>query len=155
MSISLASPVTGTAMSGLTSPTYTVVADSAMPSNMKQYAVTALGGTQTGVTPHSIGSPFTISWIRPLVYKALGVVSSVTGLLKSVPKNTHKIITRKGVIPLAGQPASLMIITTEVSVPAGADLADPLSVKAALSLHTAALAAQGSGLGDTVVSGIL
>lgn len=155
MSISLSSPVTGTAMSGLTSPTYTVVADAAMPSNMRQYAVTALGGTQTGVTIHSLGSPFTVAWIRPLVYKVLGVVSSATGLLRSVPKNTHKVITRKGVIPLAGQPASVMVITTEIAVPAGADLADPLSVKAALSLHAAALAAQGSGLGDTVVSGIL
>lgn len=155
MSISLSSPVTGTAMSGLTSPTYTVVADTAMPSNMRQYAVTALGGTQTGVTIHSLGSPFTVAWIRPLVYKVLGVVSSATGLLRSVPKNTHKVITRKGVIPLAGQPASVMVITTEIAVPAGADLADPLSVKAALSLHSAALAAQGSGLGDTVVSGIL
>ena len=66
------SPVTGAAQTGLTTPTYTFVADVAPDANGKQVAVTALGGTQVGVTPHSVASPFTGTFVRPKSFKALG-----------------------------------------------------------------------------------
>lgn len=156
MSVSLSSPVTGAAQTGLTSPTYTVSVDSTPPAvNMKQWAVTALGGTQTGVSAHGISSPFTISFTRPVNYRPLGIVNPVTGLLRQVPRNSYKIITRKGVIPLSGQASIPMIVTTTIEVPAGSDIADPNSVRAALSLHFGACQQVSSGLGDTYVSGIL
>jgi hypothetical protein len=58
-------------------------------------------------------------------------------------------------MPLAGQPSALMTIKTEISVPAGSDTADPLSIKAALSAHLGAVAQQSSGIGDTVITGVM
>lgn len=155
MSVTLSSPVTGAAQSGLTSPTYTTVDDTAPSANMRQYAVTALGGTQTGVTTHSTNSPFTVSFVRPVTYKALGAVNSSTGLLRSVPKNTHKVITRKGMTVLSGQPVVTGLVSTNIDVPAGVDLADPSNLKAMLSLHIGVLEQLSSSLGQLCLTGIL
>lgn len=59
MSFTLTSPITGAAQTGFTSPTYTLTSDLAPDNNGKQVAVTALGGTQVGVTTHSVAAPFT------------------------------------------------------------------------------------------------
>lgn len=155
MAISLTSPVSGASQTGLTTPTYTVAVDSAPDTNMKQWAVTALGGTQPGVAVSSGSSPFTVNFVKPKVFKTLGKANPVTGLIKNVPHNTYKVITRKGVIPLAGQPTIAMPITTEIPVPAGVDIADPLNLKAALSLHIGALQQIAAGLGETTISNSL
>lgn len=154
MSMSLTSPVTGGAQTGFTSPTYTTVADVAPDVNGKQSAVTAVGGTQTGVTVHSVASPFTVTFIRPKTFKVLGKTNPVTGLLPSVPKNPYRVIVRKGVTPLAGQPFSVAICDLTISVPAGSDTADPANVRAMLSLLIGALNQLSAGIGDTAVSGI-
>lgn len=151
----LTSPITGGAQTGLTTPTYTITSDVAPDSNGKQVAITALGGTQTGVTTHSVAAPFTITFVRPKSFKALGQPSPATGRISSVPRNNYKVITRKGVLPLAGQPSQNLLITTIIEVPAGSDLADPANVRAALSAHIGALNQQSAGFGDTVVSGVM
>jgi len=155
MTIALTSPVTGTAQTGLTAPTYTHVADTAPDANMRQYAVTALGGTQTSVTVHSASSPFTVTFVRPKVFKPLGKANPVTGVIKDVPRNVWKVIVRKGVLPLAGQAYQTMLMSAEISIPAGADLADPANVRAAFSMLIGALSQVSSGLGDSAVTGIL
>jgi len=155
MTIAVTSPITGTAQTGLTTPTYTLTTDTAPSINGKQWAVTALGGTQTGVTVHSVAAPFTVSCFRPAVFKALGKPNPVTGLISNVPKNQYKVITRKGVLPLAGQPYQNAQITTLIDVPAGSDLADAANIRAALSAHIGALSQQSAGIGDTGVSGII
>lgn len=155
MSFALTSPITGQPQTGLTSPTYTHVSDSAPDITGKQVAVTALGGTQTGVTTHSMSSPFTLTFFRPKVFRFLGKPNPVTGLIKDVPRNTFKLITRKGVLPLAGQPFQNMQITTTIDLPAGADTADAANVRAALSAHFGALVQQSAGVGDTTVSGVV
>lgn len=155
MAVSLTSPVTGAAQTGLTSPTYTHVADIAPDSNGRQVAVTALGGTQTGVTSHSVAAPFTTTFVRPKVLKTLGKANPVTGVINNVPRNVYKLITRKGVLPLAGQPYQNMLITTVIEVPAGSDLADPANIRAALSMHFGSIAQVSSGIGDTSVTGIV
>lgn len=156
MTISITSPITGAAQTGLTSPTYTVVSDQAPPGNPgRQVAVTALGGTQTGVTAHSVASPFTVNFTRPASPRVLGNPNPVTGVVNSVPMNTYKIITRKGVTPLAGQPFKVMNITTTVDVPAGADVADPANIRAALSAHFGAVAQQSAGFGDLTINAVL
>jgi len=155
VSYALTSPVTGAAQTGLTSPTYTVALDSAPDSNGKQYAVTALGGTQTGVTASSVSSPFTVTFVKPKVFKALGKANPTTGLISNVPRNIFNLNTRHGVIPLAGQPSTNMIIRTIIEVPAGADTADAANVRAALSLHFGVAAQVSSGIGDTIVSGVM
>lgn len=156
MSITVTSPVTGTAQTGLTSPTYTVITDNAPPGNPgKQVAVSALGGTQTGVTTHSIASPFTLNFTRQSTLRLLGAPNPVTGVISTIPTNTFKCITRKGVLPLAGQAIKVMNMTTTVDVPAGADLADPQNVRACFSAHIGVLNQQSAGFGDMAINGIL
>lgn len=155
MTFSLSTPVTGAAQTGLTSPTYTIVADTPPDATSKQWAVTALGGTQTGVTASSVSSPFTTSMFRPKNYQALGKPNPTTGLIARVPRNTYKVITRKGVLPLAGQPIANMVITTTIDVPAGSDVADSANIRAALSMHFGSIAQATSGIGDTVIQGVL
>jgi hypothetical protein len=102
-----------------------------------------------------VAAPFTINATRPANLKVLSNPNPVTGVIANIPKNTYKIITRKGVLPLAGQPYATMVITTTVDVPAGADLADFPNVKAALSAHFGAVAQQSAGVGDMAGSGVL
>lgn len=154
MSWGLTSPVTGGAQTGFTSPTYTTVADVAPDVNGKQQAVSALGGTQAGVTVHSVAAPFTVTFIRPKTFKALGKTNPITGLLPSVPKNKLRVIVRKGVLPLAGQPYSVAVCDLTISIPAGSDTADPANIRAMLSLLVGAINQQSAGIGDTAVSGI-
>lgn len=116
--------------------------------------MTALGGTQAGVTVNSVSSPFTLTMFKPKVFKSLKPVNS-QNVLPDVPYNTYKVITRKGVLPLAGQAARNMMVTTIIELPAGSDVADAPNVRAALSAHVGALTAQSAGIGDTTVSGVL
>lgn len=153
MTWSLTSPVTGTAQTGLTSPTYTHVADTAPDVNGKAIAVTALGGTQTGVEVSSTSNPFTLLMTKPKVIRTLPSLLA-NGQLPSVPKNVWVISTKKGVDVLADQPKQTMVCRFSIEVPAGADVADPESVRAALSLFIGALSQQSSGIGDAVISGV-
>lgn len=155
MAFTLTSPITGAAQTGLTAPTYTHVTDTAPDSNGKQVAVTSLGGTQTGVVAHSVAAPFTITISKPKVLKQLGTPNPSTGVIGSVGRNIYSIIVRKGVLPLVGQPYQTAMVRITTEVPAGSDLADPLSVRAMLSAAIGALSQQSAGLGDTVVSAIL
>lgn len=155
MSFNPASPITGAAVAGLTSPTYTITTDVAPSNNGKQYAVTALGGTQTGVDLHTVSKPFTISFFRPQQLKVLPQANPVTGIIKSVPTNTYKLITRKGASPAANQVPIVARVTTIIEVPAGADTFEPEDLKAMLSAHFGVGSAQASGIADTVLSGIL
>lgn len=149
------SPITGSAQTGLTSPTFTIAADSAPDSNGKQVYVSALGGTQPGVLAHSVAAPFTLSMFRPKVLKTLAPVNPVTGALRSVPMNTYKVLTRKGVLPLAGQSYKTALIRTDLDIPAGSDLADSLSLRAAISAHIGLLMQISSSLGDSALTGTL
>lgn len=155
MTVSVTSPVTGAAQTGLTAPTYTVVADIAPDNNGKQWAVTALGGTQTGVTVHSVSSPFTLLFARPKTFRSLGKPNPTTGLVKDVPMNIYRAVARKGVTPLAGQPFALCLGRMEFQIPAGSDSADAPNVRAMQSLLIGAVNQQSAGFGDTTVSGIM
>jgi hypothetical protein len=156
MSIAQTSPVTGQPQTGFTAPTYTTTVDTAPPSIPgKQVAVTAVGGTQVGVTTHSVASPFTTNFTRPANLRTLGNPNPVTGVIGNVPTNTYKCITRKGVLPLVGQPYKTMVTTTSADVPAGADSADPANIRACLSMHFGSLVQQSAGFGDLAVNGVL
>lgn len=155
MSFNLTSPVTGAAQTGLTSPTYTLTSDTAPDSNGKQFAVTALGGTQTGVDVHTVASPFTICQWRPKVPRVLGNPNVNTGVINQVPNNTYKTIVRKGVTPLAGQPVRVATLSLVADIPAGSELANPEDIRAMYSLMIGALQQQAAGLGDLAVNGIL
>lgn len=155
MAFAPTSPITGSSQTGLTSPTYSIMADSAPDVNGKQYYIAALGGTQPSVLAHTVAAPFTVSMFRPKALKTLNPVNPVTGVLRSVPMNTYKVITRKGVLPLAGQSYKTAVLKTEFDVPAGSDLADPISLRAAISAHIGLLTQISASLGDSVLTGTL
>jgi hypothetical protein len=155
MAFAPSSPVTGAAVTGLTSPTYTLTADVAPNINGKQYAISALGGTQTGVDTNTVSKPFSVSFFRPPVLRTLPQANPVTGIIKSVPINTYKLITRKGAAPAANQTNMTARITTIIEVPAGTDTYEPEDLKAMLSLHFGVGWAQASAIADTVTTGIL
>lgn len=155
MSFVPSSPVTGATVAGLTSPTYTLASDVAPNINGKQFAVTSLGGTQTGVDTNSVSKPFTLTFFRPATLRTLPGINPVTGILKSTPVNSYKVITRKGASPAVNQQAVVARITTTIDVPAGTDTYEPEDIKAMLSLHVGALSQQCSGIADTVLTGVM
>lgn len=155
MAFTPSTPVTGAAVAGLTSPTYTLTSDVAPNINGKQFAISALGGTQVGVDVNSVSKPFTVSFFRPQVLRTLPQANPITGLIKNVPMNTYKLITRKGASPAANQGNMVARITTTIEVPAGTDTYEPEELKAMLSLHFGVGSAQASGIADTVITGVL
>lgn len=155
MAFSPASPVTGAAVSGFTAPTYTLTTDIAPNINGKQYAISALGGTQTGVDVNSVSKPFTLTFFRPAVLRVLPQANPVTGIIRNVPMNTYKLITRKGASPAANQNPIVMRITTTIEVPAGTETYEAEELKAALSAHFGVGWANASGIADTVQTGVI
>lgn len=152
MSIALSSPVTGAAITGLTSPTYTVVQDS-VPGVTKAWYVSALGGTQTGVTAHSIASPFTISWKNPVSLVSPGVVDA-SGVLRSpIRRNRYELIVRKGGVPVVGQAARLNVIRIQFEIEAGVETNDPSQILAMLSAAFGATTQLLPGMKDTFTTG--
>jgi hypothetical protein len=92
---------------------------------------------------------------RPAQFKLLGVANPVTGVISNVPMNTFKVRVRKGVEVASGQNPKVLQAELKISVPAGSDVEDPESIRAALSCLIGALWGDSSGIGDTLVDGIL
>lgn len=155
MSVNLPASITGGAQTGFTTPGYTTVVDTPADVNSKQVAITAVTGTQTGVDVHSVARPFTVSISRPKQFQVLGKPNPVTGLVSNVPRNVYKLLTRKGVLPLAAQPSQVAMLRTEIEIPAGSDIADAANLRAMISAHIGVLTSISAGLGDTVVNGVL
>jgi len=154
MTFAVTTPVTGGAQTGFTSPTYTLLTDVAPTVNGRQYAVSAVGGTQTGARVHSVSDPFTITLSRAGALRALPAANPVTGRYGSVPKNVHKILLRKGVNFAASQAPEVFLARVELEVPAGSDSYDPANIRAGLSLLIGALSQISAGIGDTAVTGV-
>lgn len=155
MSITIPGSLTGAAQTGFTTPGYTTSVDNPPDINAKQVAVTAITGTQAGVTPHSMSSPFFLSVWKPKAAAVLGKPNPTTGLISNVPKNEFKVVTQKGVTPAVNQPIQKLNIRTIIEVPAGADTYDAPNIRAALSAHIGLLYGVSAGIGDTTVNGIL
>lgn len=155
MAISLPVTITGSAQTGFTSPTYATSVDTAPDINAKQVVVTGLGGTQVGVSIHSVASPFTLAAWRPKVLRTIGTPNPTTGVVSNVPNNTYKVITRKGAVPLVGQAPRTIVIDSSISVPAGVDTTSPAELRAAISAHIGLLSNISAGLGDTAQNGVL
>jgi IMP dehydrogenase/GMP reductase len=154
MAISLSSPVTGGAQTGFTSPTYTHVADTVPASqNAKAYAVTALGGTQTGARISSPSDPFLMRFVRPIQYRPAPVVNANGVIVGSVPNNVYSFELKKGVY-VVGTNVRPMHIDCRIAVPAGADSVDPANIRAAFSMFIGSLWQLSAGIGDSGVSGV-
>ncbi len=151
----LPTSITGRAQTGFTSPTYTTVVDQAPDTNAKQNAVTAIGGTQAGVDSTSVARPFTLALFKPKNFQVLGKPNPTTGLISQVPVNRYKLVVRKGVTPLAGQPSQVASCTVQIDIPAGSDIADPANIRAMLSATIGALDSMSADLGDAVITGVV
>lgn len=155
MSFAPSGAVTGATVTGFTTPTYTVTADTPPNNNAKQFAILAVGGTQTGVDVHSVSKPFTTTMFRPASLRVLPQANTTTGVVKNVPNNSYKVITRKGASPAANQVPLTARITTIIEVPAGTDTYEPEDIKAMLSCHIGILSNQSAGISDTILTGVL
>lgn len=153
MAISPTTPLTGSAITGLTSPTYTLSADSS-DAFAKQWAVTALGGTQTGVITHSPDLPFTLTFKRPKSFKTLGVKNAITGQYSTVGMNEFKTIIRKAVAIQSGQ-YGVAVVEINVRLPAGSASHDAANIKALASASGGFVANQIQGICDTVLTGVM
>lgn len=149
--MALTSPVTGSAQTGFTTPTYTLTADKFPGPNGTQYAITALGGTQTGASAQTADKPFTLSVERPVSIKTQTV--NQNGITVSTGRNRHRILVRKGMPAVTGQPALLATGELIVSVPVGAESVSAAEIRAMLSCLIGAATQYSAALGDQVVTG--
>lgn len=155
MTVSFNSPVTGIALTGLTSPTHTLTADTPPDSNAKQYVITTLGGTQTNVRTHTVSDPFSITVFKPKSPKALPKKNPITGAYGPIPKNTYTVVVRKGVYVDSNQTLDQLTVRLSMDVPAGADSADSINIRSALSMLFGVMSAEPNDIGDLLVTGVL
>jgi hypothetical protein len=148
--------ITGTAQTGFTSPTYTLTADNAQDVRSKQSYVSAVGGTQVGVTSHSVSAPFTVTVRRPSILKTIAsaALNGITGQYSRVPYNEYVVLTRK-----AAQVASNQWFVNEkrstIRIAAGSETYDAANVKALLSCSIGFENTNSAGLGDTTAQGTI
>jgi len=147
-------PIVGAAITGLTSPTYPLTLDMAPSFNGKQYAVLTLGGTQTGVDPHTVSKPFTHTMFRPAQIKTLPSVNA-NGVIKDIPVNQYKIVSRKGAVPAVNQLPRIPKITTIIEIDAGTETYEPEEIKALISAHFGLLFGNAQEIYNTVTTGLM
>jgi len=148
--------ITGGALSGATSPTFTVKVDQPADVNQKQYYVSALGGTYSPALTfgaHSAEVPFICKFSRPKAVKTT-LVKNASGQVVSVPKNTYRFVVKKGgqVDPLVGV-KSECIASMDISVPVGFMTNSPGEVTAFLSFLNGVLTNQLAGIKDALTTG--
>lgn len=149
------SSITGSTQTGLTSPTYTLVADSTANVGQKLWAVSALGGTQTNVRANTISDPFTATFYKPTAPKALPAANPVTGKYASIPVNTYGLVIRKGVKIDAAGVLSRAQVRLNIDIPAGSDAADAINIRAMVSFLIGLLTEESDDLSDTLLTGVL
>lgn len=150
------SPVTGQAVTALTSPTYTLAVDAPLETNQKAYIVTALGGTQTDVGIHNIVCPFQAVLSRPKVVRApIAIDATAVGLQPSVPMNTHKLMIRKGLKVNGSGAYGRGMMTVTFDIPAGAPFYDQAGISAMVSLGVGILKQDANDLVNIITSGSL
>lgn len=142
MPLVMNTPLTGAAVGGFTSPTWNIFIDTPPAPASKQWMVSGGGGTIPNVEFHSASKPFTIAFFRPQVPKVLGPANPTTGVIKQIPNNVYKVITRKGMLSAANQVPSIGRITTIFEIPSGTDTYEPDDLRALVSAHIGTLWAE-------------
>lgn len=154
--ISISSPVSGAAITGLTSPTYTLTQDTSPNGASLRYIVSALGGTQTGVDTHSVSKPFILEISRPKSVRTSPSPNPTTGVISGNPKNRYHVRIIKGVdIDSTGDNKDVSMFDGELSIPASAELQDSINIRAALSLLGGVLWAEAGDFATMFETGVL
>lgn len=146
------SSITGGTQTAISSPTYTLTVDS-VGELSKSWAVTTLGGTQTGVRTHTAGDPFSILARRER-YKTRPAPNAVTGQYPNVPLNRTELVFTKGLkIDSAGtiRPGRVRMIW---ELPAGSETNDSVNIEALTSLAVGTLNEESADLGQTLIVGL-
>jgi hypothetical protein len=149
------SSITGSAQTGLTTPTYTLATDLAPDANSRQYVVTALGGTQTNVRSSSAGDPFTALIRKDRTYKVLPSRNPVTGAYGNIPKNKTEILVRKGVYVDSDNTLQVANLRIIAELPAGCEVTDAVNVRAMCSFALGLLSEESADYGDSLITGII
>jgi len=148
------SSITGGAITGYTSPTFTQVDDIAPAVNARQKTVTALGGTQGSATANSASKPFTATFYKPTTLQALPAPNPRTGLRGAVPNNQYRLVIRKGGYAAADVPVQLTARLT-IDVPAGMDSYNPDEIRSFVSYMVGLLTEECSDLAETLYTGVV
>jgi len=152
MSITIPGSITGSAITGLTSPTYTVASATGPDVNSKRGIISALGGTQTDVRVHTVSDPFDVTVWAPKVPKALPAIAA-NGVRPTPPMNSHSVVVRKGLIPSADLSAISSPMMLKWDTPAGAESYDTNNLAAQFSAMAGFCAAMVSSLLDNTKTG--
>lgn len=147
-------------LTGFTSPTYTIASTGSVTPTLKEYTVTAHGGTQpAGVHDHSLSNPFTLQCTKPNKLRIPNYsVDQYGRVIGSVPKNTYRFSVRSGLALTAdGNTGAVDVgkFTVELVIPAGAEVYASDQIKAALLLLLGSVSNQLSGVVDVTATGIL
>jgi hypothetical protein len=148
------SSTTGATVTGLTSPTYTLVDDTAPVVNAKQKTVSALGGTQGSATANTASRPFTSTFYRPAAIKPLPAPNPISGLRGQVPNNQYKLVVRKGGYAAADVPVTAIARLT-IDIPAGMDSYNADEIRALVSFLVGLLTEEANDLAETLLTGVL
>jgi hypothetical protein len=148
------SSTTGATVTGLTSPTYTLVDDTAPVVNAKQKTVSALGGTQGSATANTASRPFTETFYRPAAIKPLPAPNPISGLRGQVPNNQYKLVVRKGGYAAADVPVTAIARLT-IDIPAGMDSYNADEIRALVSFLVGLLTEEANDLAETLLTGVL
>lgn len=148
-------PLTGGPQTGFTTPAFIHQADVAPDTNGKQNAITGYTGTIAGFRAHTVSDPCTFTFYRPKTPKALPSPNAVTGKYPQVPMNTYGGSVRKGVNFAANNAPAVSVFRYSADIPAGADAYDAPNVRALMSIAAGVIWQQSSGIGDTLVTGLL
>jgi len=138
MAINLTGPTAAVTTATLTAATYTYSADMANDNRSKVYVVTSLGGTQTGVSAHTVDAPKMFIIKKPAVFQQPSAYNTVSGRYGKVPKNVTRVLF-KGSAKVAANQWELLPISLDIGVPAGATSYDRANVDASVCAFIAAL----------------
>lgn len=161
MSLNLTSPVSGVAVTGFTSPTFTIVQDTSVPAGQKQWLVTARGGTQGAGAGdvHTLNSPFTITLKRPGVLRSMSkTLAEAVGLSKG-PLNDYTLLIRKSekVNAVGGRVVNMAKVTFSVAPETASQAPGYDDIRGMMSVLGGILgsATYLNGLTDTFIDGSL
>jgi len=138
MTINVTGPTAAVTTGVLTSATYTFSADMANDTRSKVFVVSAAGGTQTGVTLHTVDAPKQFIVKRPAVFQQPSAFNTVSGRWGKVPKNVTRVIGRGSANVATGQ-TEIIPMSLDIGVPAGAPSFDRANVEASVLMFIAAL----------------
>jgi len=148
--------ITGGAITGFTTPGYTLTADNAQDVRSKQSIVSALTGTQTGVSAHSVNAPFTVTVRRPLILKTIvnAMLNGVTGQYSKVPFNEYVILVRKAAqVALNQWQTNEFRLTARIA--AGSETYDKPNIGGGVSFLVGFLNANSDGFNNTTQQGTI